>query len=180
MAIACKQADVSTLKVIKMNTSYSPFDTAQSNPYRVVAAYTIAATVTGAVPVPAASAAIVLENVAMITQLASVMQQPVEPSKVVLSMGTLATINMGGRTLFIEAARLLSWGSGQIWIQVALSAIGATTAGLQTFILGSLAIAVAKNGNRPLDMLAASNIIKQAKESYGEFLKFWRSTNTEK
>lgn len=134
---------------------------------RVVHRYTAIAAATGAVPVPAASGAIVAESAVMIAEIASVLEQPVTLQMVLRSIGTLGTINLIGRQVFVEGARLLGWGAGPGGI-MAVSALGASTAGIQTWVLGHLAIAVAENGGRPLPPAEARVTVEAARASYRE------------
>jgi hypothetical protein len=140
----------------------------------VVAWYTLAATGTGAVPVPAASAAVVSETAAMLTHLASTLGARITWATLFETMGLAATLNIAGRTVFIEGAKLLGWGTGNGWAAVALSGLGATTAGVQTYIIGRLAIEIGKNGGRALLPDAAALIIEESRRSYDEFVAHWK------
>lgn len=84
------------------------------------------------------------------------------------------TLNVVGRNLFIEGAKLLSWGTGSVWALVALAALGATTAGVQTYIIGMLAIEICKNNGKALSSEKAGIIIEQAKENYDSFKSEWK------
>jgi hypothetical protein len=148
-------------------------ETNTSKAESIVAWYTLAATATGAIPVPAASAAIVAENGAMISHVASAMGIPITMGTVVESIGMMGVTNMIGRQLFIEGAKLLSWGTGSVWALVGLSAIGAGTAGLQTYIIGRLAIEIAKNGGEALSFRKAVNVITDCKNTYNDFVHHW-------
>lgn len=146
----------------------------------VVAYYTVAASVTGAIPVPASSGAIIAENAAMIGHVAAKLGQEITWEKIVGSMGLTATLNVAGRALFIEGAKLLSWGTGSIWAMIGLSAFGASTAGLQTYIIGMLAIEIGKNGGEPLDTDTASKVAEDCKKSYDSFSEEWKKKGTQK
>lgn len=146
----------------------------------VVAYYTLAAAGTGAVPVPAASAAIVAENGLMITHIAGKLGQTIDISTVISSIGITGTLNVVGRNLFIEGARLLSWGTGSIWALATLSAFGASTAGLQTYIIGMLAIEIGKNNGHRLTSEISDKIIRQAKNTYKSFKQEWKKTSPAK
>ncbi len=139
-----------------------------------VAYYTVGASVTGAIPVPAASVAVVAENTAMVTHISSIYGQRVSINQIMQYFGVLGTINIFGRQLFIEGARLLSWGSGQWWAQGVLSVLGSTTAGVQTYIIGRLSIAIAENDGLSLTLEEASRIIKDAEAGYARFLETWK------
>ncbi|UUM67699.1 hypothetical protein [Aeromonas veronii] len=89
----------------------------------VVAYYTLAAGTTGAIPVPAASAAIIAQNGLMLTHIASKMNISIDISTVISSLGMTGTLNVVGRNLFIEGAKLLSWGTGSVWALVALGKV---------------------------------------------------------
>ncbi|EPX9363107.1 hypothetical protein ACET7Y_08115 [Aeromonas veronii] len=140
----------------------------------VVAYYTLAAGTTGAIPVPAASAAIIAQNGLMLTHIASKMNISIDISTVISSLGMTGTLNVVGRNLFIEGAKLLSWGTGSVWALVALAALGATTAGVQTYIIGMLAIEICKNNGKALSSEKAGIIIEQAKENYDSFKSEWK------
>jgi hypothetical protein len=148
-------------------------ETNASKAESIVAWYTLAAAATGAIPVPAASAAIVAENGGMISHVASAMGIPITVGTVVESMGMMGVANMIGRQLFIEGAKLLSWGTGSVWALVGLSALGAGTAGLQTYIIGRLAIEIAKNGGEALSFRNAVNVITDCKNTYNDFVQYW-------
>jgi len=137
----------------------------------IVVKYTLAATATGAIPVPAASGAIVAENAAMIAQVASSMGEQITVGKVVSSIGGVGMINLVGRSLFIEAGKLLSWGTLNPWAAVALSGAGSATAGIQTYIIGCLAIEIGKTGGMVLEHDAAERITGSAKTSYASFVE---------
>ncbi len=146
----------------------------------VVAYYTLAATATGAVPVPAASAAIVAQNGVMIAHVASAVGVEITVANIIESMGLAATLNVVGRNLFIEGAKLLSWGTASVWAAVALSAIGATTAGVQTYIIGRIAIEIGKNGGKPLAVSYTSKIIDDCKATYDSYIAEWSKKNVKK
>ena len=146
---------------------------------RIVAYYTLAAAGTGAIPLPAASAAIIAEDSAMVVHIAARYGVDVSLGTVLTSLGTMTALNMAGRTLFIECARVLSWGTGNPWAAVALSGIGATTAGVQTYIVGQLAVAIAQNGGNPLSDQVAQRIVDNAKNTYDDFLTYWSQHKSE-
>jgi uncharacterized protein (DUF697 family) len=151
-----------------------------SNAEKILAWYTLAASATGAVPVPAASAAIIAENSAMIAHISSVMGTPVSVKTVVESLGCVGAVNMIGRSLFIEGAKLLSWGTGSAWALAGLSAIGASTAGVQTYILGRLAIEIAKQEGASLRDETARSLIEECKNTYQTFVQYWSKQNISK
>ena len=76
----------------------------------IVARYTLAAAASGAIPVPAASVALVAQNGAMISHVAGAMGIPISLGTVIGSICMMGGANMVGRQLFIEGAKLLSWG----------------------------------------------------------------------
>lgn len=136
----------------------------------IVAYYTLAATGTGAVPVPATSAVIVVENGAMFAHIAAALGAEVTLSNVVESLGIAGTLNIAGRAVFLEGAKMLSWGTGSVWALAGLCALGATTAGAQTYALGRLAIEIAKNGGKPISSSAAAKLIDDAKSTFNDFV----------
>ncbi|HAS6217576.1 TPA: hypothetical protein I7172_22130 [Vibrio vulnificus] len=151
-----------------------------NNAKEVVAYYTLAASATGAVPVPSASVAIVAENGLMIAHIESKLGQEIDVSTVLASLGMVGTLNVVGRNVFIEGAKLLSWGTGSAWALAALSALGATTAGVQTYIIGMLAIEIGKNGGKKLSSTHAEKVINQSKSSYSEFTSEWKDKEPRK
>jgi len=129
--------------------------------------FTGAATITGAIPVPAASAAIVAENAAMIAAIGSAMAVKVSVQSVAASLGTVGAVNMVGRALFVEAARFMGWFAGPFGVW-GVSVLGATTAGLQTWCLGRLAIAIAEHAGEPLEEHRAREVLSAARETFSE------------
>jgi hypothetical protein len=141
---------------------------------KIVAYYTLAATTTGAIPVPASSVAIVAENGIMISHIASALGATITIPTVIESIGFMGTANIVGRKLFMEGAKLLSWGTGSVWAMPALCGLGATTAGVQTYIVGCISIEIGKNGGHSLTSQVGSNIIKYAKNNYNNFINQWK------
>jgi uncharacterized protein (DUF697 family) len=127
--------------------------------------YTAVAAATGAVPVPAVTAALVAENTAMIAAIAKATNQPVTPGGIIASLGTVGSMNMLGRAVFVEAARLLGWAAGPLGI-AGVSAIGASTAALQTWLIGQLAVAVAENGGLALPGDSVQDILLGATQKF--------------
>ncbi|MFI3220895.1 MAG: hypothetical protein QX189_17535 [Methylococcales bacterium] len=139
----------------------------------VVAYYTLSAAATGAFPIPAASAAIIAQNGLMLAHIASTLGVEITVEDIIKSLGVAGTANIAGRNFFIEGAKVLSWGTGSVWALAALSALGATTAGIQTYIIGCLTIEIAKNGCKPLSSSNAQTLIEQSKASYAPFIAEW-------
>jgi hypothetical protein len=150
---------------------------AQRRAREIVGWYTLAATGTGAVPLPAASVAIIANNGFMLAHVGATMGSVVTWEGVVASLGIAGTLNVAGRTVFVEAGKALSWGTGSLWALAGLCAAGATTAGLQTYILGLIAIEMCQNGGRPLDSNQAAQIIATAKETLGDFISEMKHAN---
>jgi hypothetical protein len=141
----------------------------------IVGWYTLAASASGAVPVPASSLAIIANNGFMMAHVSAAIDAPVQWATVVASLGVAGTLNVAGRAVFIEAAKALSWGTGNIWAAVALSAVGAGTAGLQTYVVGLLAIEIARRGGKALTESEGAAILAKAKETYDVFLAEMRT-----
>ena len=80
-----------------------PSHTDTSKTESIVAWYTLAAAGTGAIPVPAASAALVAQNGAMISHVASAMGIPISMGTVIESIGMMGAANMVGRQLLSRA-----------------------------------------------------------------------------
>ena len=133
----------------------------------LVRRYTGIATATGAAPVPGASWAVIAENTAMVNNVASAMGVPVSVGTIVSSFGLVGTVNFFGKNLFIEGARLLGWGAGPLGIAPVM-ALGASTAGAQTWILGQLTIAICENGGNPLPSKKARVVMDDAAAAYEE------------
>lgn len=150
---------------------------AQRRAREIVGWYTLAATGTGAVPLPAASVAVVANNGFMLAHVGAAMGSVVTWEGVVASLGIAGTLNVAGRAVFVEAGKALSWGTGSVWAMAGLCAAGATTAGLQTYILGLIAIEMCQNGGRPLDSKQAAQVIATAKETLGDFISEMKHTN---
>lgn len=139
----------------------------------ILAWYTLSAAGTGAIPVPASSAVIIAQNSAMIPHIASTLGVGITVDDIVKSLSFATTVNAIARNFFIEGAKLLSWGTGSAWALAALSALGATTAGIQTYILGCIAIEIAKNSGKPLPEKDAQILIEKSKANYGSFITEW-------
>lgn len=137
----------------------------------ILTKYVLAATATGAVPVPAASAAIVAENALMINHIAAIYGHEISVRTVVASIGMLPAANMIGRAVFIEVARALCWGGAFVGAPVLVSAIGAGTAGLQTYLIGLITIEIAKRGGEKLSDSAVKDIFRKGKNNFDDFYK---------
>ncbi|ACC69441.1 hypothetical protein PPMP20_09065 [Paraburkholderia phymatum] len=131
--------------------------------------YVLAATATGAVPVPAVSAAIVAENSLMINHIAAIYGCEISVGTVIASIGMLGTANMIGREVFVEAARLLSWGAAFVGAPAVVSAIGASTAGLQTYLIGLISIEIAKGGGEKLSRGVVKSLLRKGKDDFDDF-----------
>ena len=133
--------------------------------------YVITASATGAVPLPAVSAALVAENALMINHIAAIYGCEISVGTVVSSMGILGTANMIGRNVFLEAARALSWGAAFVGAPILISAIGAATAGLQTYLIGLIAIEVAKLGGAVIPGSVAKATFRKGKVEFDNLYK---------
>ena len=142
----------------------------------IVAYYTLAASATGAVPVPASSVAVVVEDGIMLAHIADALGvETITIKSVMASIGFAGSLNIVGKALFIEGAKLLSWGTGSVWAAVGLSALGASTAGVQTYIIGKLAIAIGKNQGSELKGKEGKRIVEEAKSDYDTFVSHWKA-----
>ncbi len=133
--------------------------------------YVLAACATGAVPVPAVSAAIIAENSLMINQIASLYGCEISLSNITASIGLMGSVNLVGRTVYIEAARALSWGGIFFGAPILISALGAATAGLQTYLIGLVAIESAKRGGKILPSNVVKGIFQKGKDDFDAFRK---------
>lgn len=134
---------------------------------KIVRNYTLLAMATGAIPLPATSAVIVGESAAMISHVAATYgTNALTATSVLKTLGIAGTINIGGRAFFIELARWVASFAAQYALP-AVMAVGSMTAGIQTWILGSIAIAIAES-NRELSAEEARQRIKAAKDSFDE------------
>ncbi|AZS77612.1 DUF697 domain-containing protein [Achromobacter spanius] len=135
----------------------------------VLRKYVMAAIATGAIPVPAASAAIIAENALMVNHIAGAYGSKISVADIAKSIGLLGSANLAGRAVFVEAARLLSWGAAFTGAPALVSAIGAGTAGLQTYLIGLVAIEIAKQGGVRLSPPATAAILHYGRESFEGF-----------
>lgn len=150
------------------------------NAHDVVIVYTVAASLTGAIPVPASSTAIIAENGIMISHVSSVMGEDISISDVIASIGIAGSLNIVGRQIFIEAAKLLSWGTGNWWAAPLLVGVGASTAGIQTYIIGRISIEIAKKSGNQLSSSEAQNVVKEAKGIYNKNIDKWKKEKKSK
>ncbi len=90
--------------------------TALADAQATVRHFTALAAATGAVPVPAGSVAIVSQNAVMFGAVGAHFGRPVTVAAVLSSLGLLASLNIAGRQLFVEGAKLLGWGTGPVGI----------------------------------------------------------------
>ncbi len=134
----------------------------------------LAASATGAIPVPATSVALIAENTVMISDIASIFEIQIDLHIVMESFSIVGVLNLIGREVFVEGAKLLAWGTGSVWAAAGLVALGATTAGVQTYMIGRLVIAICKNNGEPLNKKQASEIFKDAQTSYNSFSEKWK------
>ena len=109
----------------------------------------------------------------MISHVASAMGTPISVLTVVESIGFAGSLNIVGRNLFIGGAKLLSWGTGSVWALALLSTLGAATAGLQTYIIGRIAIEICKHGGSILPDSIMVQLIADCKRTYDGFVKHW-------
>jgi uncharacterized protein (DUF697 family) len=144
---------------------------------KIVGKYTVAASITGGIPVPASSAAIIGENAIMVNHIGSIYGVKITSWSILRTFGLLGTLNIIGRNVFMEGAKLLSWGTGSVWAAPGLCLLGATTAGLQTYLIGILAIEIAKQGGSVIDFEKSSEIVKKGKVEYKDFLKEFKEKN---
>ncbi len=135
--------------------------------------FTIAAAATGARPVPAASIAITAETAVMVNAIAAAMGIPVDATTVVGSIGPAGIANLVGRNVFVEAARAIGWAAGPFGV-AGVSALGAFTAALQTWILAEITIAICERGGELLPRAEARRVTASAKESFD-----WQAVQTE-
>ncbi len=126
---------------------------------------------------PASSVAIVGNNTYMVAHVSSAMGQTVRWQDVGASLGIMAGVNMIGRTVFIEGAKVLSWGTGSVWALAGLSALGAGTAGLQTYLVGTITIEMCLNGGVALERAHAQKAISNARSNYKAFVTEMKSKN---
>jgi hypothetical protein len=145
-------------------------DAREQRAREIVGWYTLVAAGTGGVPIPASSAAVIANNGFMIAHVSTVMGTPVTWERVAASVGFVGTLNVMGKTVFVEAAKTLAWGTGSLWALAALSAAGAATAGLQTYVIGLISIEMAKQGGDPLSSAASADLFERAKQTYAGFV----------
>ena len=129
--------------------------------------WTIGAAVAGALPVPGASSAVIAANVAMINDVASAMGMRVSISTVMGSFPLAASANVFGRAVFMELARAMGWAGGPLGV-AGVSAAGALTAALQTWMVGQLVIAICESGGGVLSGGEAQSVLADAQASFEE------------
>lgn len=137
---------------------------------KILKKYVGIALATGAITVPAASLAIITENAAMITHLTNCFGKPMNVDAFIKALGVTSTLNIFGKTVFIEIVKIMGLSSGNAWATVALSGVGASTAALQTLIIGKLAIYMAKNGGE-ISQSSVSLLIEESKKIYKDYVK---------
>lgn len=135
----------------------------------VLKKHVLAAAVIGAIPAPAVSGALIAGNCVLLAQISSIYGCPINLGSIAQSMGAVASVNMIGRNVFLEAARCLSWGAAFTGAPVLVSAIGASTAGLQTYLIGLIAIEIGKRGGDPLSVAEVKCIVRSGKGDFGNF-----------
>ena len=145
--------------------------------WNIVGWYMLVAQVKGAISIPLMSAAIAVNNGLMITHISQVYSVKITWESVVQSLGVAGALNAWGRLLFIEAAKAISWGTGNPWGAAALSCCGIATAGFQTLLIGAVAITIAKNGGQPLTAKEAASVIAMVKKNYKSFIADMKGKN---
>jgi len=108
----------------------------------------------------------------MIAVLTSELGALVTLETVARSLGMAGTLNMLGRAVFVEAARAMGWFAGPAGV-AGVSALGATTAEIQTWVVGRLAIEIARNEGLPLAPAVARGAERCATRAYRE----WRQSD---
>ena len=129
--------------------------------------FTTTAAATGAVPVPVMSAAIIAQNGAMVARLGSVMGVEVTAARVAQALGFLGVAHFAGRELFMAIARTLGWGVGPLGLG-AVALAGASTAALQTWMIGQVVIAIAENGGELPTRKEMEELWKASKKEFEE------------
>lgn len=140
--------------------------------------YTVVAGGTGAIPVPGASAGIIANNALMIGHINSVMNSDIDYKDVLVSMGAATAINVFGRAAFVEMAKSLGWLTGPLApaALVGASALGATTAALQTYVIGLITIELTKGNGSDLSSDKIDEIINNAQGSLRDFMNEHKNT----
>lgn len=128
---------------------------------RLVREFTATAGLMGAIPVPGVAAALVAHNAAMVAAVAHALGAEVGWADVVAAFGLVDGANVLGRTVFVEAARLLGWFGGPLGVW-GISALGATTAALQTWTIGQLTVALCEAPDGRLDPERARAVVDEA------------------
>lgn len=132
---------------------------------KIVRSFTVVAMATGAIPLPGASVAIVAENGAMIAAMSSELGVEVTLGAVTEALGVAGAVNVIGRAVFVEAARAMGWFAGPFGVG-GIMVLGATAAGLQTWVLGELALAICARGGAPLPPPVARQVLADASASF--------------
>lgn len=136
----------------------------------VLTKYVLAAVATGAIPAPATSIALVAENTAMVAHIGSVYGCEISVATLVSSFGLLGSANLFGRAVFVEVARWAGWGAAFVGAPAVVSIAGAATAGLQTYLIGLLAIEMAKQGGAKLSAAEVGAVLGLGRQNFDAFL----------
>jgi len=124
------------------------------------------ATLRGAIMLPVyASIGFVTEHKGMIGAIGSAMGVDVRPESVAASLTRGGGLDRGATTRFVQGARLMCSVPGPLRI-LGGSLLGARTAGLRTWSLGRLAIAIAEHGGQPLDEKMARAVLTDARDTF--------------
>lgn len=138
--------------------------TPRQNADALVRQFTLAAMATGAVPVPGASAALHAIVAAEVAAITHTMGAPFDATFVFLQL-TRFGLSVAFTTLFVEGARLMGWFAGPLGV-LGVSIFGASTAGVEAFVVGHLTIALCENPQ--LGASEAEELGKQARKRFHE------------
>ncbi len=132
--------------------------------------FVAAAAATGAIPVPGASVAVQAEMTAMVVAIAAEFDVLVDLAMVEVLL-VKAGFGAAFKTLFMEGARAMGWFGGPAGCG-GVMALGASTAALEAFVTGEMAIAVACAASRGTSVSVddARSTIRRARK---DFRRWW-------
>lgn len=104
----------------------------------------------------------------MINAIASAHGMSVDLQTIITSLGLVGGVNLIGRAVFVEAARAMGWFAGPLGVG-GVMLLGAFTAGMQTWMLGELAIAICENGGRAIPPDRTRTLLQAARAGFDEW-----------
>jgi hypothetical protein len=111
----------------------------------------------------------------MLAKIGALTGKPIDIGVLMRAFGLAGAANVFGRQLFIEFARAIGWGTGMgITGTLLLGGFGATTAAMQTFLVGWLAFEISRATDGTSNRAIATFVIRQAKAEFAETYSLWK------